>query len=175
MKKVFFGIGTNLGERETNLRESIAGIEKNIGPVLKCSSLYETEPWGFKSDNQFLNMVVLAETKLSPSGVLGAILMIEAFLGRIRGDIQYASRIIDIDILLYDDTVVDEVSLKIPHPHMHERRFVLAPLCEIDPDLVHPVLKKTIASLLETCEDKSEVKKYFCPPPDSYRDPLKGG
>ena len=86
MKKVFLGIGTNLGERETNLKEAVAGIEENIGHVLYCSSLYESEPWGFKSDNQFLNMVVVVETKLTASGVLGAILMIEAFLGRTRGE-----------------------------------------------------------------------------------------
>lgn len=162
MKKVFLGIGSNLGDRELNLKETLEKIEKNIGPVLESSSVYETEPWGFESDNQFLNMVVKAETRLTPSGVLGAILMIEAFLGRTRGDKQYSSRIIDIDILLYEDTVIDEVSLKIPHPLMHERRFVLVPLCEIDPDLVHPVLKKNIATLLNLCEDKSAVLKIIC-------------
>jgi len=163
MKKVFLGIGSNLGERETNLKEAVAGIEENIGHVLYCSSLYESEPWGFKSDNQFLNMVVVVETKLTASGVLGAILMIEAFLGRTRGEKQYSSRIIDIDILLYEDMIVDEVSLKIPHPLMHERRFVLVPLCEIASKEVHPVLKKTIASLLEMCKDKSKVRKYKTP------------
>lgn len=159
MRKVFLGIGSNLGDRELNLKETLEKIEKNIGPVLKSSSVYETEPWGFESDNQFLNMVVKAETRLTPSGVLGAILMIEAFLGRTRRDKQYSSRIIDIDILLYEGTVVDEVSLKIPHPLMHQRRFVLVPLCEIDPDLVHPVLKKSFSTLLESCKDESEVWK----------------
>ena len=159
MKKVFLGIGTNLGERETNLQRSVARIEENVGHVLKCSSLYETEPWGFKSENQFLNMVVEAETKLNPSGVLGAILMIESLLGRTREGKQYSSRLIDIDILLYEDIVVDEVSLKIPHPLMHERKFVLVPLDEIASELVHPVLKKNIATLLNLCEDKSDVRK----------------
>ena len=163
MKKVFLGIGTNLGERERNLEETVAKIKESIGPVLNMSSVYETEPWGFESENQFLNMVVEVETKLTPSGVLGAILMIEAFLGRIRGGKQYSSRVIDIDILLYEDSVVDEVSLKIPHPLMVERRFVMVPMCEIAPDLEHPVLKKSIASLLESCEDKSKIGKYKPP------------
>ena len=162
MKKVFLGIGSNLGERETNLKEAVTAIGKNIGTILKCSSLYETEPWGFKSENQFLNIVVEAETKLTPSGVLGAILMIEAFLGRTRSEKQYSSRVIDIDILLYEDIVIDEVSLKIPHPLMHERRFVLVPLCEIASELVHPVLKENIATLLNLCEDKSAVLKIIC-------------
>jgi 2-amino-4-hydroxy-6-hydroxymethyldihydropteridine diphosphokinase len=159
MKKVFLGIGTNLGDRERNLEETVAKIKEYIGPVLNLSSVYETEPWGFESENQFLNMVVEVETKQSPSGVLGAILMIEAFLGRTREGNQYTSRVIDIDILLYEDNVVDEVSLKIPHPLMGERRFVIVPLCEIAPDLVHPVLKKSIASLLESCKDKSKIRK----------------
>jgi 2-amino-4-hydroxy-6-hydroxymethyldihydropteridine diphosphokinase len=163
MKKVFLGIGTNLGDRETNLKDTLVRIENNIGPVINVSSIYETEPWGFKSENQFLNMVVATETKLTPSGVLGAALMIEAFLGRTRGEKQYSSRIIDIDILLYEDMIVDEVSLKIPHPLMLERRFVLVPLCEIAAELVHPVLKKTIAFLLESCADKSKVRKYKTP------------
>jgi 2-amino-4-hydroxy-6-hydroxymethyldihydropteridine diphosphokinase len=163
MKKVFLGIGTNLGERERNLEETVTKIKESIGPVLNMSSVYETEPWGFVTENQFLNMVVEVETKLTPSGVLGAILMIEAFLGRIRGGKQYSSRVIDIDILLYEDSVVDQVSLKIPHPLMVKRRFVMVPMCEIAPDLEHPVLKKSIASLLESCEDKSKIGKFKPP------------
>jgi 2-amino-4-hydroxy-6-hydroxymethyldihydropteridine diphosphokinase len=162
MKKVFLGIGTNLGERGTNIKEAVTAIGKNIGTVLKCSSLYETEPWGFKSENQFLNIVLEVETELTPSGVLGAILMIEAFLGRSRDGKQYSSRVIDIDILLYEDMIIDEVSLKVPHPHLHKRKFVLVPLNEIAPDLIHPVLKKNIAALLRLCEDKSAVLKIIC-------------
>jgi 7,8-dihydro-6-hydroxymethylpterin-pyrophosphokinase len=105
-------------------------------------------------------MVVEVETQLSPSGVLGAILMIEAHLGRIRSEKQYSSRVIDIDILLYDDKVIDEKSLKVPHPLMHERKFVLVPLCEIAPELIHPILKKPISSLVELCPDKTKVEIY---------------
>jgi 2-amino-4-hydroxy-6-hydroxymethyldihydropteridine diphosphokinase len=158
MKKVFLGLGTNLGDREANLKETIAGIERNIGPVLRASSVYETEPWGFIAESNFLNMVVKVETGLTPSGLLGANLMLEAILGRMRGEKQYSSRVIDVDILLYEDLVINEVSLKIPHPRMHERKFVLVPLCEIAPGLVHPVLKKTFAFLLETCQDTSNVR-----------------
>lgn len=161
MKKVFFGIGTNLGERETNLKNAFAGIVENIGPVVKSSSVYETEPWGFNTGDKFLNMVVLADTKLSPSGVLRAIQMIESLLGRTRGEVKYSSRVIDIDILLYEDFVINEVSLKIPHPLMHERKFVLVPFCEISPELIHPVLKKSFGSLLNTCSDKNDVKKLY--------------
>jgi 2-amino-4-hydroxy-6-hydroxymethyldihydropteridine diphosphokinase len=160
MKEVFLGIGTNLGDRENNLKEAVARIEEHIGRVLKCSSLYETEPWGFDSGNQFLNIVLKVETKLEPSGVLGRILMIETLLGRVRGEKQYSSRVIDIDILFYEDQIIEEKSLTIPHPLMHKRRFVLVPLCEIEPEWVHPILKKTIVIMLKTCGDRSQVKKY---------------
>ena len=155
MKKIFLGIGTNLGDRETNLKIAVGRIEENIGHVIKSSSVFETEPWGFKTDNQFLNMVVKVETKLTPSEVLDSILMIETLLGRTRGVKQYSSRVIDIDILLYEDLILNEKNLKIPHPLMHERKFVLVPLCEIAPNLIHPVLKKSIRILLSLCKDQS--------------------
>jgi 2-amino-4-hydroxy-6-hydroxymethyldihydropteridine pyrophosphokinase len=161
MEIVFLGIGTNLGNRENNLEQAIARIEEYIGRILKSSSIYETEPWGFQAKDEFLNMVVKVETTLTPSGLLGRILMIESLLGRVRGQKQYISRLIDIDILLYEDLIVDEESLKIPHPLLQERKFVLVPLCEIASEMIHPVLKKSIADLLEICEDKSEVKKYL--------------
>jgi len=157
MKRVFLGIGTNLGNREGNLEQAVTRIKEYIGPVLNSSAIYETEPWGFLTKDEFLNMVVKVETMLTPSGILGRILMIESLLGRVRGEKQYTSRLIDIDILLYEDMIVDEESLKIPHPLLHERKFVLVPLCEIAPEMVHPVLKKSIAELLEICEDKSKV------------------
>ena len=160
LKKVFLGIGANLGDRESNLKEALSMIEESIGTIVVSSSVYETEPWGFQSENEFLNMVIQVQTDLGPSGLLGRILMIEAHLGRIRDEGQYSSRIIDIDILLYDDEVIDKISLKIPHPRIPERKFVLVPLCEIVPDLVHPVLKKSLTSLLHQCQDSAKVKLY---------------
>ncbi len=102
MKTVYLGIGTNLGNRESNLAKAVALMEEHIGPVKHASSVYETEPWGFQSENYFLNMVIEVETSLRPSGLLGRILMIESLLGRLREGKEYKSRIIDIDILLYD-------------------------------------------------------------------------
>ncbi len=160
MKIVFLGIGTNLGSREINLGKAIERIGESIGPVIESSSIYETEPWGFQANEEFLNQVVKVRTDLNPSGLLGRILMIESLLGRIRGEKRYESRLIDIDILLYDDIIVDEESLKIPHPLMHQRRFVLVPLCELAPDMIHPVLKKSFADLLEICEDKGVVRPH---------------
>ena len=161
MKIVFLGIGTNLGNRELNLEQAITRIEEFIGPVLMTSSIYETEPWGFQAEDKFLNLVVKAETKLTPSGLLGRILMIESLMGRVRGPNRYSSRLIDIDILLYEEMIIDDESLKIPHPLLQERRFVLVPLCEIASEMIHPVLKKSYAELLKICEDKNEVKKFI--------------
>ena len=139
MKIVFLGIGTNLGNRESNLEEAVARIREYIGPVLDSSSIYETEPWGFHAKDEFLNKVVKVNTELTPSGLLGRILMIESLLGRVRGQVRYSSRLIDIDILLYEDLIVEEESLKIPHPLLQQRKFVLVPLCEIASEIIHPV------------------------------------
>jgi len=159
MKKVFLGIGANLGNRENNIFLAVEKIRELIGPVINVSPVYETEPWGFKSENKFLNIVIEVETKIKPSGLLGRLMMIESLLGRVRDGKQYTSRTIDIDILLYNNKVLETKVLVIPHPRMHERKFVLVPLCEIAPDMVHPVLKKNIRELLKECPDKSYVRR----------------
>ena len=151
MNNVFLGIGTNLGNRKVNLRKAIEMIGENIGKVIKSSFVYETAPWGFDTENDFLNMVVMVETAHTPSEILKKIITIESMLGRERNQDRYSSRIIDIDILLFDDLIINENGLKIPHPLIHERRFVLVPLCEIAPDIIHPVQKITISSLLTDC------------------------
>lgn len=161
MQKVFLGLGSNLGDRAGNLSEAVKMIVESAGTIISRSSVYETEPWGFESKSQFLNIVVCLDTGLNPSGLLGRILMIESELGRIRTDTGYSSRNIDIDILFYGDDIISGESVRIPHPRLHERRFVLIPLAEIAPALVHPVLNKTIQTLLDECEDKCKVIRYI--------------
>mgnify|MGYP002624658989 FL=1 len=137
--QVFLGLGSNLGDREHHLTEAVRLIAERVGPVVRQSSFIETEPWGFASENKFMNAVILCETTKSPREVLLLTQQIERDIGRRkktslnakRSSLNYSDRPIDIDILLYDDLTVDEPDLKIPHPLMHERDFVMIPLREI--------------------------------------------
>lgn len=133
LHKVYLGLGSNIGNRKRNMREAVEYMESLIGTVTRQSALYETEPWGFDSPNLFINMCVCVETPLAPRQLLEATQDIEKRMGRVgkSQSNEYQDRIIDIDILLYDDLVVDEPDLKIPHPLMNEREFVLNPLNEI--------------------------------------------
>lgn len=146
---VYLGLGTNLGDKEQNLRMSIKKIEERIGNVVSLSVFYATAPWGFSSENSFLNAAVCVETTLLPLQVLEETQRIERELGRTEKSVNglYADRLIDIDLLLYDDRVMDAEGLILPHPLMTERRFVMEPLSEIAPDVVHPVLHKTMKEL----------------------------
>ena len=133
MHTVYLGRGTNLGDKEANILKAYELIEQRVGQISKRSSLYSTEPWGFKSDNDFVNSVICVETELSPREVLRATQTIERLMGRTkksRGG-EYHDRVIDIDILLYDDLKIKEPDLVIPHPLMKEREFVMKPLREI--------------------------------------------
>ncbi|WP_417009250.1 2-amino-4-hydroxy-6-hydroxymethyldihydropteridine diphosphokinase [Bacteroides congonensis] len=157
MAKVYVGLGTNLGDKEQNLRDAVQKIEEQIGKVVSLSAFYVTAPWGFTSENSFLNAAACVETELSPLDVLQKTQAIERELGRMKKSINgaYSDRLIDIDLLLYDNLVLSVTSptgaeLNLPHPLMTERDFVMKPLAEIAPELVHPVLGKTMRELISS-------------------------
>jgi len=158
MNKAYLLTGGNEGDRYLNMQQARANIEHICGQVLQVSSLYETAPWGKTDQPDFLNQVLLIETKWSPQVLLKRILQIEEKGGRIRTE-KNAPRTIDIDILFYDQLVIQEPGLSIPHPRIAERRFVLEPLNEISPGYVHPIFQKTIHELLLECTDQLAVKK----------------
>lgn len=152
-------LGGNLGDREDNLRKAIALIAENIGSVVSISALYETAAWGKTDQPSFLNQAVAVETNFTAIEVLNKALEIEKVLGRVRKD-KWGERLLDIDLILYGNEVIDiENKLQVPHPHMQERRFVMAPLAEIAPGVVHPILGKTILDIFENITDKLDVKK----------------
>ncbi len=145
---VYLSLGSNLGERDANLKHALRMLDELPDTLLQnVSSILETEPWGYTRQPQFLNCAARIETTLSCNDLLAACQSIEKELGRER-DIHWGPRVIDIDIVFYGDRVIQEEHLKVPHIHAHERRFVLEPLVEIDPDLLHPILKMTVAELL---------------------------
>jgi len=160
MHNVYLLLGSNRGNKTLLLEKAVERLNSiSLMPVIS-SSLFESEPWGFNANEWFLNKAVLIETDLSPEVLLSQILNIEKELGRVRGNMKegYESREIDIDILLYDNLVHESEILSIPHPRMHLRKFVLEPLMEIAPNIVHPLFGKTIKELYEICPDKSVVK-----------------
>lgn len=148
--QVFLGLGSNLGDKEANLRAAIYEIEKRIGKVISLSAFYTTEPWGFTSENTFVNAVCKVDTSFLPMEVLQITQEIEKDLGRIQKSVHgnYSDRSMDIDILLYDDIILHTDQLTIPHPLMCERKFVLEPLAEIAPKLIHPITGKTFKEYL---------------------------
>lgn len=144
MAKVYLSLGTNLGDKERNLRMAVDKINGRIGKVISLSAFYVTAPWGFHSQNSFLNAACCVETLLSVWEVLDNTQLIEREIGRKNKSVNgiYADRLIDIDLLLYDDLIISTDKLTLPHPLMTERDFVMKPLCEIASDLIHPVLHK---------------------------------
>lgn len=152
MNKVFLITGGNIGDRKRNLQTAAAQIEKRVGKILQSSKIYETDAWGFTNQPSFYNQILIVESKLSAQKIIQTILQIEEKMGRVR-TIKNAARIIDIDILFFNDEAVNEQNLIIPHPEIPNRRFVLTPLNELVPEMVHPVSKKKIRELLSTCKD----------------------
>jgi 2-amino-4-hydroxy-6-hydroxymethyldihydropteridine diphosphokinase len=152
-------LGSNKGNRAKYMAGALKLIEFRCGPVKHRSALYETEAWGDKQQQAFLNQAVTILTKQAPIDLLHAIKRIEKEAGRTEST-RWGPREIDIDILFYGNEVVELPELKIPHPYLHQRRFTLVPLHEIAPELVHPVLQKPVRVLLQECSDESEVTKY---------------
>ena len=159
MTKLFLLLGGNQGNKALIFKEAMISLEKSVGKIIKRSSIYETEPWGFKSDDYFWNQVLIVCTELSPEEVLQHTKRIEKELGRIRTKERYCSRTIDIDMLFYDDLVLHSIDLELPHRRIIDRRFVLEPLAEVAPLFYHPVFKQTIAELLENCSDTLLVSR----------------
>ncbi len=149
MATVYLGLGTNLGDKEANLRTAIYKLQERIGKQVSLSSFYETAPWGFESDHSFLNAAIGLETSLSPIEILHITQEIEKELGRTKKSVNgsYSDRLIDIDILLYDTLVLQTPELTIPHPLMTERDFVMKPLIEIAGNVIHPTRQKTLSEL----------------------------
>jgi 2-amino-4-hydroxy-6-hydroxymethyldihydropteridine diphosphokinase len=151
-------IGGNLGNRTALLQQAVQLIEQQAGKVVKLSGLYETAPWGNVQQPDYLNQALQIATPLEPLPLLHTLLNIEREIGRIRQQ-KWGARVIDIDIIFYNDAVISLPELKIPHPRMQNRQFVLVPLNEILPDWVHPVFQQTVHALLAACDDELAAKK----------------
>ena len=152
-------LGTNLGSRENNLQLAISLLTGLVGNLIKQSSIYETAAWGLENQPNFLNQIIILSTSQSPKFLMKTILKIEKKMGRERL-VKMGPRIIDIDILFYENRIINKPSLTIPHPRIQFRRFVLEPLNELQPNYVHPILNKSVKDLLIACTDTLNVKKF---------------
>ncbi len=159
MNKAYLLTGCNLGDRKKNLTHAKELIAIHCGSIVKSSSIYETAAWGNIDQPHFLNQALEVHTSFNAKQLIRHILKVEKLIGRVRKE-KYGPRIIDIDILLFNNEIYNYPFLKLPHPEMQNRRFALLPLAEIEPDVLHPILNQTIAQLLKNCPDKLEVKKY---------------
>lgn len=154
---VYLALGSNLDDRLANLKQAIAALPPQMEVKAK-SHIYETPPWGHEDQPKFLNQVIMVKTYLEPEPLLKHIKRLEITLGR-KPSFQYGPRSIDIDILFYDDLILGTPSLVIPHPGLHERGFVLLPLMDIAPDLVHPIKKKSVRELIASC-NVSDITRF---------------
>jgi 2-amino-4-hydroxy-6-hydroxymethyldihydropteridine diphosphokinase len=158
MNTAYLLIGGNMGDREKNLQEAKELISHSCGEILKTSSTYETEAWGNTNQPAFLNQAIELSTLLNARQLIRRLLKTEKMMGRVRKE-KFGPRTIDIDILFFNDEIINLRFLKIPHPEIQNRRFALVPLTEINPSLLHPVLKKTTRLLLKECKDELAVRK----------------
>lgn len=158
MYTTYLGLGTNLGDKIFNLDIALEKIEKEIGQISKKSSIYETEAWGVKNQDNYYNLVIEVKTRLLPLAIIQKILQIEVTLGRIR-EKKWDSRIIDIDILFFENYIISTDNLHIPHPFLEKRNFVIQPLNEIVTGFFHPKLRKSVAQLASESKDENWIKK----------------
>lgn len=158
MNRAYLLTGGNMGDREQSLAMARELISSDCGKIIKTSSLYETAAWGKTDQPAFLNQALEINTTLNAKQLIGQLLKVEKKMGRMRKE-KYGERLIDIDIIFFNNEIYTTTFLKVPHPEMHNRRFVLAPLAEIAPDVVHPALLKTVSELLRVCPDTLLVKK----------------
>lgn len=157
MHTTYLGLGSNLGDRESHLKSAISQLQK-LGEILS-SPIYETEPFGFADQPWFLNCVVKLKTDLDPLQLFAETQKIEKSLGK-ETEFKNGPRTIDIDVLLFDNIILESDDITIPHPHMHERNTVLIPLCDIAPDSIHPQLNLTAKELLETAQNSGEIELF---------------
>ncbi|MFM8448829.1 MAG: 2-amino-4-hydroxy-6-hydroxymethyldihydropteridine diphosphokinase [Haliscomenobacter sp.] len=155
--RTYLGLGTNLGDRSQHLSHALQALQQQVGTCLHQSSVYVSAPWGLSDQPDFYNQVALFATSLSPEDLLQVILRIEKEMGRVR-ETKWGQRLIDIDILFYDDLIINRPNLTIPHPFIHERNFVLIPLLELAAGYQHPVLQRSIASLAQLSKDPLPVQ-----------------
>jgi len=161
MAQVILSIGTNLGNRFYNLLYALELLNSQVGTIEKISKIYETEPWGFDTDKWFFNIAVLLETNFSPFSLLDKVKNIEKKIGRTTKTKKgqgYESRLIDIDIIFFEQKIIKTTELSIPHPLVHKRNFVLYPLMDIAPDFEHPLLNCTVKHLVNQSNDKTLIK-----------------
>lgn len=152
-----------MGDKISTIEKSTHLIEKKIGTIEKISTFYESEPWGFDTNEWFINRVVAINTLLSPEELLKQLLAIESLLGRIRNTENkgYSSRTIDLDILFFNHEIIENKNLTIPHPRLHLRKFTLLPLVELYPDFIHPIFNQSLKALLDKCDDSSKVIHFI--------------
>ena len=159
MNIVYLQLGSNIGDREQQLKNAISKIKERLGHITNSSKVYESSPWRVDGQPNYLNQVLEIKTKMTANTVLSTALDIEDYLGRKRIE-KWGERLIDIDIIFYNHEIIETAELCIPHKHMHERRFVLTPLIEIASNYLHPKYNKTVADLLLECNDIESVEEH---------------